>query len=1799
MQNTWVQSPTASLLNLQTIKHNPNYHTMSYRTALNTRLDNAGQDKSVHTGILDRKSSLASTSVSSGKKVVVKVKKQRANSHSIFNFDTMTTSQSKKPEKHNLPPERRQLIVEKYIKQAQNPQPAKATLDLLWHQTLHDHIGQKEPMLGHHSPPDSPGLNRTPPDLAEIPMLVSRSHTVKGINLLRDFHREDNTPPKRDAETPTLRNRLDSLEDFPRKKMSMDFAPRLSHSQKKEQQSQQQHVKKLEEFNHCIRDFYKTANYMRKAREEINTEQKNLHEFILAFTKEIEYVERTPTKDANRERLRMFQNLIESRLNEIFSKQELLVDQIRKIKAGSVSSMGRSSLEIEDPPVQPEILSVKNDFDRNTLNVTITPVNFNSRKGSVSDLINKTEVIKEDVLRLQEERRDFLDKSLRLYSSRHRKTVSSIFGKSMQEIPKTNTNTNSNTNVNSTLRGTHESGDNTGYQEIMHQLATLPRMSTISNTPLNPEDNRKLGKSLWMPTSPDSLIIHRGGGRLASPTYFATEASQDLQADKYSRGISQEHFKFPNTTSGEDIVPEQESQEECEYRSAHKDLQLFFTSALDKLESQFLRNVKDFKVFLKELDTFPKRREAFHNSKMIHIQSSACVDYLNDTCLGLLRSYKIKGKAYQDVTKEQLQIFENTLQTNILKISSLKNLIASSIDTLFSIQDFKKAANPLDLRDKDLRKSYESKLEEMKVKLAADREAIVFIAQQIARSLPIYKDSNETILVDFLAVLCTRANNLLRGAHLVLKLPQIDEDTNKKIEQAFEAIDNAKESVEKLETSVRHGDLVTAKIIEEAEEHSKELGAASSKIKTLAKEIQYYKGFSFFTNLLTNPLFTIKILLQRLEESQQCLRAVLSQARDLIVLSYNKKLEEIASVEASFDKFIEQCLLKEKCLDFDSYEDYESQVQGYKSELSKLQESIQDFSMKKYPQSVALIPKPEDRLKIISANLNRMETALKLINTGALLNSANLNKILEDVNLNNVCEKIAVLKDDLNQEIREKELIAGSPISIQGNLHETCKKILLLLVSLRQLIKRLFEFREKCSSFYFDFAVAYDANPDDYENLINNLKFDLTSASKSFFETPFEESVRRDKTFANIFNRLKEMSDAEKTILEGLPIHFKMVKLNITFFCEEFEPISIPYVYLNMLDKCTESHDKAKLIWDRMSPVYATLMEFRENPNLAPVVKRKIDDFISNQQLILNSIEVCIAFFEAGKVISNKLLSETLTPRIRKERTDILDFINDFEEFMGKLRLKAQRGKGRVTQAFEEFLDVIIKILDEFLEFLRIILERYHSIAHELERARDINSKNLTALIGIASQSLQTLEEDLTNRLQGLDLQLSHKCNMVAAIRGFIEGVTAKEVRVYKKLHSEMQTMQDFIQIVHRDFICVELAQFKYKNLKSVNIENVHKYRLKCANYIQHLENYLQLEEITGRVVIKEQLTRRHALLLELDKIFLLFGRFYEQGRDYLLGMEKLFTKPIDLPSLTKELEEFDLNLSKIAKEVKKNYDAIKNLIIVEEEISVIDLKAIVMDDILEFLLRSQKWVASLLKKMAEMREFDAMIEAQFDGRVLLQREDWLKSIKEFAPVVKDLRIDRKTFQLGYEGIFERMEEFAASLQEKFIKAKESKVSLVKQCVQHINTCFLNERFFTVDRTDPVDKITPKLWTLAENVREMRISDHKMHQKLVRYNIRLADALEAIDFLSDRENLRIAGFKSVERLDIIKKYVEQYGLYQWHEVTTALLEKGTSVVKSIKDLGIWIKTIEASLTGPLFGKQMDLLKGYWHLYHDH
>lgn len=1761
--SSWSTSPMASLLRLQSVKNNPTFHTLDYSGALSVRQEISSariQSPTPKEPLVATPTNTTSTKRMFKIQRSVSKKDQRTRPQSQIHFNdyqldptNLYTGQPKRTTQKNLPPEKRQLIVEEYITNSQNPAPVKTNLDLLWHQTLNEHTQPEE----HHNHSD-PKLLSLAEKFRSIPVDQSPLLTPKNVKSMSMKFNSGSLAPttlthgggsfvggseevnlNRPPPSPKLRR---GEFDFSIKKVEDNITPRGPENI--------QAFRNLELLSSFIKDFLKITQHTFKAKDEINPEQRALHHFILTFAKEIEFAEKLPTKEANKERLRTFQNLIESRLNDIFTKQELLIEQIQKIQAFD------PSLESGSERQELEILTVTSNFDLNTANTRLSQAHsIQNNPSNMMGLVDNIDTVKDEVQKLQSERRQFYEKKYRKSDFQFRPSTAYRTTTKFSDDPQEN-----------------------DFKELASCLAMLPRLQSQPSIH-SAHDLTKM--------------------KTTSSQNWPKVAGIDDLDEPANKKASQEHVKLFSTLSVEENEKvEQDDLEAVEERQAHKEMQIFFTSGLDQLESHFTKCMRDLKVFIRDIDAGRRRRDTLQNTKMTHLRAMVCIDSLNEICLKLIKEHESKKKHFLENVKQYLHLLEKVVQANVLKINSLRNLVAMSTKKLYEIQKMRKKVNPLDLRDKLYRKNFELKFGQMKEALKKDREAILFIANQVAEKLPNQKESKDSILIEFLESLQARSIKLLRGAHLVARLGSIEEDYTARIDHALDAIDRIHDHVERLVTKPQKNIVIKAATIEEAEELQKEIDAIGSKIKIMRKELLYYREYSFFTGLIIKPVDTLATLIQRLANSQNLLKNSLMRVRSEVLHSYNVKANNFVALKVKLDNFVQEDLISKKgYLDFDLYEKHKTQIETFESELEALQTDIEEYVTEKYPPSVTMLPKPEDQLEAIKALSQQVETLSKIIGTGALFNSACLSALLDGATTATLRDQFEIIRESVIKEIREKELIGGSPLS-SPQCQEMCNKILQLLITLRQLIKQAFECNDKCNMYLSDFATNYYDNKEDFEPLFYQLLYNLKNAYDEYQAVPIDETTRDHKVIVQINNRLKAIRQGEESLLQGLMTNFRLVKDNQDYFEIEIEPIAVPCNYLNMLNKWAEKHNNAKIVRERMRPVFDNLVEFRKSEYIPPNLKSIVEDFIYTQEKILNSIEVCISFFEVGNVLSEKRIKDNLTSKIRTDRTDFGEFLSDFEEFMSTQKIKAEQSKGRVTEQFEFFLTSIMPILTDLLQFLKIIDERYTSIPHDLERVREMNPKDRVAIIRTAANTLQELEVNFIGRIESFEKRLVKKCTMIQAIRDFVEQKLVKEVRIYNKLCHEVQQMQEFTEMIKREFLMNELPQLKFRQLKSLSTDGIEKKRMICRNYISHLSNYLSCEEINERQVVHDVLSRRRSVFVQLDKILTLFRDFYEQGKDYWIQIDQVLTKPVELSVLSKDLEKLGAVLSKIAKKVKDNYDSIDNLKLIEEEISAVSLKNFVVHDIYEFLIQSRKWTISLRRKIDGMKEFDLMVKENFNGRVFLLREDWLLSLKECLPALDEAPIGIKGIKLDYEGLIDRMEEFTNVIKEKYVDLKEKAISNVKKYVILLNTKFLNEQFFRAEKSEKVDKITPKLFRLAEKMRERRIQIPNTIRRLSNYCSLLAEVLEAVDFLSNKENLNLAGFNEIDSMDVVIKYINDFGLHQWREVLKLLSEKGHSMVMNIKEENQWLRIMESSLNGPIFGKQIDMIKGYWLIHHD-
>lgn len=1715
------EHPMYSVVRLQTFKKKPQFQAMSYREVSTlSRQFEPSQEATTNTSL----PSLHLKTKSHIYDYLVSPKARRDSKKIEAGLDPSNLSATRDirvKKKSNIPPEKRLIIVDDYLMKSQSPVPTAKNLEKLWHQTLGD----------------------TSLSLSKITAQENVLLASPGSSLRMKRRNSISSRRKELSESPA---RIDEQDPF-------------------RKDENHQHQKNAEILYHCIKDYAKLVGYAQKAIEQTKKQQVELHDFVMTFVEEIDYVERAPTKDFNAERLRTFQYLIESKYQEIVSQQDLLLDQINHIYDSNTTTDPKNPSKPTD--TQTALLNLSKIEMNTSLNFSLmsTIETKQNLEQTLTRLQQRTEMVKEEVRKYQEERIESQKQRYKekVHSALHRVTSAGI--------------------------PTDQTILSVGSNNSPFQRGDVKRKSTKLKTSAGPDYLRfTLTKSNTLTDSPQDKSVSE----------VAFPFGEDSFAEENKTTAKKKVKPIKIDTAGDlDDNDEEQLMIHSERRNPCRELQIWFTAIVEELETHISRFKSEMKIFLRFFNPEDyDLREVPPAGKLIALQAQTCVDVLQEASLRYAREYTQKKKEFILAETAIFQKLEEIIRANILKLSSLKTLIQSSLGKLLEIHDYKNSINPVDMTDFDLQIITRREVQKMKAELNKNREAVLFLAQQVSKELPALQ-SIEFLNPEFLEALAKRMKNITRSMPFLMRLSAIDEDYARQVEQCIELGKKTSKQVEEINefTQNKQESLVTNSLYEGIEQISNEITGMKKHVQALRNELNFYKAYTFFTSMLEPPVTSCDNMLRFLKHQEQKVQEYLNYLKSLVMSQYYHYVKEKESFETTFNAFISDELAKnQNYLRFEDWEKNVEKVKYMQVKVDEIKENLKRFHDQKYSQSIVLLPPPMEEMNKIEKFKSQTTIAIQLLSQGKILTPAYLNECFRGTGSENLREKLESLRTEVAEHIREKELIIGSPTFSGEPLFSMAMKYMQILVSLRALLKKGLQLCEKLNNLYTEFAFSYQRDPDEGTLAMKILIEGVRRLFQEFAGAPFESVLKEHALFGHLRLLFKEASSQEIELLKKLKECFDMVVQNGILFEEEIQSINQPYKFFNILDNWDEKQDSIQIAKNKMSPVMRNLELYEGNPYLRQELKVVVQDYSNNQAIMLNSIEACWSFLEIGKVFNRKNLAANLTARMRTDRSGILDFLNDLEENIGAIRVKTVKSRGKIEKSFELLIDAVMMTVVQTLDCLKIIDEQYSSLPSRLEKFRDRDPKNFVAVMKEAVIALKEMEKIFKEWIEGLEAKMVKKCGITVVIRSFLSDVLSKDVKVCEKLLIETKLMEAFIDREMKYFFIEDLAKGKFRHLSTRNIKEIEIYRDKTELFATHAGNYLLSPEIFERPALKSTVQELQDLFEGLRATLQVFCVFYKEGLEYLTLANKLFSEHHEPIELSNQLQILEGRAGELIRNVSKASDARRFADLIEERVFAIGIRSLIQDDILTFFEEGRRWANLLRRKLLGMVTFDKQMKNAYDGQVLLYQLAWIRFVEDLVPSTKtDFSLIFKS-KNDYDDLKEKMSTFTEHVTREFIEMKESMIRKTIEAVRVLNTKFLTEKFFQMERRDRFDLITPKLLSLSDKMKDMKSTLPDIEKKMVKYVKNCDKVLEAIDFLHDPTNLKLAGFEHVMRLEVVLDYIDVQGLRAWTDLINFLLNQGMQLAKTVNNASNFLKEVESQANLTFFGKQMDMILGYYY-----
>ena len=1690
-------SPMYSLAKLQAIKANPSFLNLKFSQAM----DSNGSRPPTR-GLL--------TSRASSTKREIEID------------PTNLSNPPKLKRNKNLPSAKRQIVVEKYLKSAMEPSSAKANLDLVWYQTL------KEP---HYEDYNELTPFKPSPSIGRNSMIISSNQLSAPVTnrRLKGLERQNS---RRLIEAVKLK--------IPSTGSESAFASNPGSALKIPQETTDRSFKQIEKLCDSIRDFHKMIEYMQKTKVNILHEQKQLHDFVLTFVKEFDFIAKTPTKQVNKERLMTFQIAIEGKVDELKQVQDLLQDQARKIKKLCAKS-GFSS-------IIPSILSINEAKEQNE------PFNF-------SIMRKKTENLKHEVELLQSERENSY------MMSRDQGRVSASPSPSIRSRSPGRSQTASPTRASQLRHSNSENKDSLAkHMTFSHVLSNFNRNSKRTS------DKHSEAGTSFSKGSEDKPIIEHPKGKIELNLVVKEEATNEN---------SEENTETPKLRT-------------LEKKVNHKEMQVFFTSVIERLETRLKTFLGEVKVFQGKGSLTNLENQDSPKNKVLaaHIQNG--IDSFLENCERFLRDHDYKRDNFLKSLNSYFSDIEEIISSNLLKLSSLKHLLSASIEKLIEIFKFKTKVTPLEMGDSEVRKSFLQGFTQRKTQLEHMREAILFIAQQIANSLPPIEHGAE-LHEDYLSSLRVRANQLLRGVHYLSKLAEVDAEFDKSVFSSANLSRKIKAAVEELEEMLQAEKIPPADKFENALDLVKELSILNQNCKVMLKELNFYVTYPFLTAALEKPIRILTELQDEVQTQETSSRKTVEKAKETIVVYNNKVAAETEAVESKFNGFVDdQLIQKKQYLDFSSARNYQKQLLEILSLMAAPKQKIEWLHNQAYPSYIVLLPKPSDKLKLIKKFEEKLDAVFNLLNIGNVLNAEILLDCLRDATSEDLIERLSGLKENLKKELREIEVVAGSPVVNSHPYYQSiAHKILLIMTKFKAMLTKVWELVDKINKAYATFRGATDSpfssGEVELRELTNTIQWLYAG-----FATYIQDLKKEHDIFGKFADRIKDIGDGELNVLRIMDKCINKVHEKTETFEIDIAPLTKLHSFFNALTDWPEMMLYCKTDFDNAQPLLEHLAQIKEGVFFRWELRATVENFENRLKRLSTALEVCLTFFELGKTFNADILAKVLTPQIKIDKTQFVTLLVDLEEATEKMHIKTEISKKHVDRKFGDFMVSTVSFLKLLNRFLLDLQEKYSNVPKVLEAHVEQNKGSFVEAIKCCCVAIKNTSSEFENKLQEYSMKFEEKSKILVIIEEFLKTVLERDANIYEKLYNEAKKMFDFISKAKVEFFQGEVGTLKYRKLSLLEYEPLQLNRDKADEFVKHLDMYLKSEEICNRPAVQDLVKNIRRIFKELRNVFEIFRIYYKYGRE-------IYTMIDDFLFKLRSDDEIEKRLTAIEEKIEEMITAIHEADIKRKRKPIFlatfegfNIENVLERDIVPYFQELQTWIEHFRDRISVILEYDAELKKKYERQVIWMRDDFPEFLRKWL-LKEDHDVSRDYDHLpmnDYEGLWIRIKEFEEVMQTKRISARQHFLQNLADGVEFINQNFLNEWFFRNQNPETADKIFTKLHHLADKIKERRIVKANMFQRMNKYLDVIERVIGIVNYLKDKEKLALGGFEAIQHFDHIQSHIEMLNFSSWARVMKFLLTEGEEVAKATTSEGSFLRAVEDGLSEGIYGKQAVMVKGY-------
>ena len=608
---------------------------------------------------------------------------------------------------------------------------------------------------------------------------------------------------------------------------------------------------------------------------------------------------------------------------------------------------------------------------------------------------------------------------------------------------------------------------------------------------------------------------------------------------------------------------------------------------------------------------------------------------------------------------------------------------------------------------------------------------------------------------------------------------------------------------------------------------------------------------------------------------------------------------------------------------------------------------------------------------------------------------------------------------------------------------------------------------------------------------------------------------------------------------------------------------------------------------------------------------------------------IILSIFDLGIWLNEKNLLDKFNKGIRIKNFDNLqNFLKDLEKKMSDLKILHYGNQERFLgfKSVIRLYDSIELFIFKLIDFMKMIDKNYEDINQKLNKAFHKYQHKVylsdylesvcmkleefnNAFVTSTHELEQFIDSDHNNTHIKSSISLSDSNYIIKILYSFREEVLMKDGSRLSQISINVREFEEFIQSIKENFIRKDILSEKvYKNLDKLNTSHLQNESDTCARFIAKMNEFISYEEVSPRIGLKESLTYSLNSLQYCKKVLDMFIVIYTKGEKYLKILEDLLWKN-EITRIAERLNIFEIELYDIINVLSKVYEESKNLKIFEDYEYEISLEKVIKDEVISFYIDNLQWKNEICISLQTMLDFYDELKEKFESKGIFINEDWIKFIRKY------INIDINLFKWNIASIKniktvnDRMETFITTFNYTYAIKKRKEISDVLDNICYINETFLTDWFFSSKDVINVnnrikiegfcDKILLKVDRLQRKMCKQKLTLDKISHKLNKLHDKLYRIKDALKFLNDKDTIKSAGFKEIDRLNFIEGYFVNTKMDNWRYIIQILIEKVfiIEILRKIKvvylDENHFVEFIEQNICGTVNEFQKSFLMASW------